>query len=244
MAYRPKNSAEYPILKDIFEPINKVTQLKLDDIYSLNLLQSLLVGFPFLPFTGSSIRPFCLLHLINDIIINNRKNIIEFGSGISTVMVGRLIKTNRLNATVLSVENDLDWVKELRRILEKENLSGIVTIIHAPLTACKLGLDNNQWYDLNVLNKKVNDQFDMVVIDGPQAWEVGKERARFPALPFMSKRMLDSFSIYLDDANRVGERSVLDIWKEMYEIEFRFAGGTLAYHHAGRSFYTEPFVYY
>lgn len=224
--------------------VSFVDNLKLDDIYSIGLLQPLLNGFPFVPFTGASLRPFCLNHIINDVLVNNRKNIIEFGSGISSILIGRLIKNNNLNATLISIEHDLKWRNVLRGYLNTEKLEDVVEVLHLPLMNCKLSIENNDWYDIERLSDSLGDKvFDMVLIDGPPAWEASKGMARYPALPFIRDRLKKDFSIYLDDANRQGESVIIKKWEREYGINFNLAGGTLAFSYGGNAFYTQPFVY-
>src|SRR5690606_38250097 len=62
---------------------------RLEDVHALIVLQPLLVGHPVLPLTGSALRPHCLTHLINDILINRRRRILEFGTGLSTILLAR-----------------------------------------------------------------------------------------------------------------------------------------------------------
>jgi len=220
-------------------------QYKTDDIYAMSLLQPLLSNYTYLPFTGSSLRPFCLIHILNDIVINGRKSIIEFGSGISTVLIGRLIKKNKLNAKLLSIENDENWVKALMGILKTEQIDDVVTLHYAPLKFTKLALDRNKWYDVKALKAVVQGRkFDMVIIDGPAAWEPGKGRSRYPAVPFIAGKLDKNFSIYLDDAIRPGEREVIKMWEAEYGIHFSIASRSLAYCYRGTSFNTEPFSYY
>jgi predicted O-methyltransferase YrrM len=76
--------------------------------------------------------------MLNDIVINDRKSIIEFGSGLSTIMIGRLIKKNGLDTRVLPVEHDEEWMKALAGILKNENTGDAVTLLHARLRACEL----------------------------------------------------------------------------------------------------------
>jgi predicted O-methyltransferase YrrM len=228
---------------DYLENALSAGSLKIDDTYSLGLLQPLLNGYPFLPFTGSSLRPFCLNHIINDIVINARKRIIEFGSGLSTIIIGRLIKKNKLNATIVSVEHDAGWVDVLSTLLRNENLDDVVDLIYAPL---KKGIYSSDtlWYDTLVVEKKINEtKFDMVIVDGPPAWEKGKDRARYPALPFMVNRLNSDYSVYLDDANRMGEQSIIQSWKREHNMVFHISGGSLAFYCSKNGFYTEPFVY-
>jgi hypothetical protein len=231
------------ILEETERPSERMLKLEHDDIYSLNLLQPLLCG-SYLPFTGSSLRPFCLVHILNDIIVNRRQTILEFGAGISTIMIGRLIKRNGLPAKLVSVEHDPKWIGAMRSYIVREELEDVVEIIHAPLTACHLSTHFNLWYDTSVLDYELADSYDMVIIDGPPAWEENKQEARFPALPYIFDRLSGHSSVYLDDANRAGERSIIERWEEDYGLEFSLAGKTLAYATIGHSFHTEPIQYY
>lgn len=237
-----QDKSPYAVKSDF---ISVSQQYKTDDIFALSLLNPLLAYYPYLPFTSSSLRPFCLVHMLNDIIINSRRTIIEFGSGISTILIGRLIKKIKLNATLLSIENDLNWIKALSEILRAEQIDDVVNVQYAPLKSTKLALDNNKWYDVKILKEHVKDtKFDMVIIDGPAAWEPGKGRSRYPAVPFIANKLDKNFSIYLDDAIRPGEREVIKLWEAEYGINFTTAGRSLAYYYKGVAFNTEPFGYY
>jgi hypothetical protein len=214
---------------------------KADDIYSISLLQPLLNGYPFLPFTGASLRPFCLVHILNDIVINGRKSIIEFGSGLSTIMMGRLIKKNNMAATVFSVEHDKEWAKVMEGILHNEGLAEIVTVDYIPLKEWELQGNKYNWYDIELLSHRIEGrQFDMVIIDGPPAWEKGKELSRYPALTFIKEKLSADHSIYLDDADRPGEQYILELWKQRYAVNFNITNGILAYHFSGNAFHTSP----
>ncbi|MFI1745061.1 hypothetical protein [Thalassobellus sediminis] len=121
-------------LTNSFSQINykyKLNRFFSEDILSFNSLGTLIYNYPYIPFTRGSLRPFCLNHIINDIIINDRKQIIEFGSGIAKILIGRLIKKNNLDATLTSIEHDLEWFKLLYKILSKENLNNVMRICYA-----------------------------------------------------------------------------------------------------------------
>jgi len=214
---------------------------KIDDAYALSLLQPLMIGYPFIPFTTASLRPFCLAHMLNDIVINGRKNIIEFGSGLSTILFGRLIRRNRLGAMIFSVEHNAGWAGELKNILDMEDLGDIVRVVHAPLGEYPLAVSGSEWYDVEKLAGAIGDRrFDMMIIDGPPAWEKGNGQARYPAFPFMKDRMAQRYSIYLDDVNRIGEQTVLQRWEEESGLGFRITGKSLAYYYCGEAYFTEP----
>ena len=46
---------------------------------------------PYLPWGSGSMRPAGLVEVCNDVVLNDRCNIVELGSGVSTVMVARLL---------------------------------------------------------------------------------------------------------------------------------------------------------
>lgn len=224
---------------------NRINRLFAEDNLSINYLSALIDGYPYIPFSGSSLRPFCLNHIINDIVINNRKQIIEFGSGISTIFIGRLIKKNNLNATLLSVEHDPEWFKQLSKMLSKEKLEDVVKICYAPLKKCSLAVDENEWYDISIIDSVIeNKLFDMVIIDGPPAWMKDKSRARYPAVPYMVDKLNKNYAIYLDDAIRQGEQAIIALWEQENTIKFNYSGSSLAHYYNGNSFYTEPYAYY
>src|ERR1041384_8054779 len=73
----------------------------------------------FLPITSWSISPKEVLHICNDIAINNRKQIVEFGSGFSTICIAQLLKINGKPVDFVSIENNAEWASELKLILKR-----------------------------------------------------------------------------------------------------------------------------
>lgn len=206
------------------------------NLYALALIQPLLQSYPFIPLTTSSIKPNNLAFLLNDVTLNQRKSILEFGSGISTILMGRLIRKNGLDCKIISVEHDKDWIEFVQGYIDKDGTHEAVQMIYAPLTRSENALDENAWYDTRVLEKSVQGiKFDMVVIDGPPAWEPNKDRARYPAFSFIWNRLCSKAIVCLDDANRDGEKDILAKWEGDYRIKFNYTG-TLAYHVRGNAF--------
>ena len=68
--------------------------------------------------------------MLNDIVTNDRKSIVEFGSGMSTIMIGRLIKNNGLDSRLVTVEHDKGWVDVLAGILRKESIHDVIDNRH------------------------------------------------------------------------------------------------------------------
>lgn len=202
----------------------------MEDIYCRQLLNNLFDGYDQLPITKSSMSFFAIAMIINDIQINNRKTILEFGSGLSTIIISRLIKKNKLPCKIYSIEHDKSWFDLLNNILKKENTSENVVSIHAPLSVSKKSKKNLDWYNeeaiLNGMPKNI--LFDLLIIDGPPAHEKSKSLSRYPALPFAKDKLNKSYSIYLDDASRKGELEVIKFWQEEFNYSFNLINNRIA----------------
>ncbi len=176
----------------------------------------------FIPLSKWSISPSTILHILNDISINKRKNIIEFGSGSSTFYIAKLIKLRKMDAVFYSVDSDKEWVNELERQLSLQGLKEYVKIIYSPLRAVtnEISLDNQKtWYSAEIINSIIPDDqvFDLIVVDGPIG--ANSPLARYSAIPFLKKRIAKKFSIYLDDVEREDEQKILLKWQDELNCE-------------------------
>ena len=82
-------------------------EIKLNDIQASVILSAVDVGF--MPQSSNAISPTLMLHVLNDLIIKQRKSIAEFGSGISTIYMAKIIKDKQLNARIYSIDEDEQW---------------------------------------------------------------------------------------------------------------------------------------
>lgn len=153
--------------------INKSTAnaILTEDIYALQLINGLITQGNYLPLTSMSLRPYALAFICNELVINNREHVIEFGSGISTIVMGRLIKSERLKTQIVSIDENADWVHFMNQRIREENLVDIIRLIHAPLRPKREGPGRPHWYEEDYIIKHIGlDKYDMVVIDGPTAY--------------------------------------------------------------------------
>lgn len=213
-------------------------QERVNDMYALELIHKLRNTSFYLPITTSSLKPHSLALILNEILINGRKNLIEFGSGVSTVVIARLIQANNLQAHLFSVEENESWLTIIKNTLETENLLQYVTLIHAPLINCSLAIENNLWYSVEELNRLIPPQikFDLVLVDGPSAWRPDIELSRYPALEYMQSKLHANFSFFLDDANRRGEQKIIDMWQKKYSYSFYMLNSSLSAIHSGECY--------
>ncbi|NWG29105.1 MAG: hypothetical protein HXY48_11305 [Ignavibacteriaceae bacterium] len=215
---------------------------KLEDLSAYLLIQNL-VKFPeYFPITSSSLRFHTLAVILNDIIINERKSIIEFGSGISTLAIANLSKINRLNYTFVSVEDNIGWFNSMKSYLSTYGLEKFVNLVYAPLEKTNLSPENIPWYSIKSLNEQLSreSRFSLVIVDGPGAWKPETEFSRYPALPYLANSLEDSFSIYLDDTDRKGEKRVLSLWQKELGTKFEKINDTASVFVKGQKLNTIP----
>ena len=156
-----------------------------------------------------------------------RTTAIECGSGLSTVLIARLLR-ERGRGTVHALEHDAEWARLTRASIEAEQLGAYATVIAAPLTRTALGSPNAHWYDGAALVELPRDA-DLLLIDGPPAAPAGEtNRARHPALPMLAGHLAAGCLVLLDDADRDGERWAIDRWRADLGVDLVPCGARLA----------------
>jgi hypothetical protein len=186
----------------------------------------------YLPWTGHALRPFAVATLANDLVVNRRRAYLEFGAGVSTVLVAKVAALNGLELDLVSVEHDRAWIDVLLRILEREGLAERVRFLHCPL------VDRTEpspfgalrWYDERpLLAGLAGRPRDLVLVDGPPAG--GRSASRYPAVPFLRAHGLiaEDASILLDDVHRPAERLIARSWAALTGVRFELPHGRVAY---------------
>jgi hypothetical protein len=176
-----------------------------DDRHAWHILSPLMVQGGYLPWTTGAMRPAGLVVVCNEIVHGARTGIVECGSGVSTVLLARLLR-DRGAGFLVALEHDPHWAAIVRDHLRRENLDAIARVIYAPLVGDPL------WYRVAGL-----DEFpagiDLLIVDGPPAFDPGHGTRRAPALPRFADRLVAGAAVILDDINRPGEREVIAGWE-------------------------------
>lgn len=179
------------------------------------------MNVPYLPWPASAIAPSALLSILNDIEINGRRTIVEFGCGISTVYMAMLAK--RTGARIVSFDDNPEWVALVREWIDRISATSLCEIVVAPLKPNGHGIDGNHWYDEAVVTDRLADlTVDLVLVDGPIAYTQEKRLARYPALPSVVARLGDRCAVFLDDIRRSGEREIAERWAQQFGLSFEF----------------------
>lgn len=188
------------------------------------------MGVPYLPWPASAIAPSALLSILNDIEINGRRNIVEFGCGISTVYMAMVAK--RTGASIISFDDNPAWAAIVREWIDRIEAAAHCEIVIAPLGPNDHAVDGNHWYDQAVVADRLAEvTVDLVLVDGPIAYTQEKRLARYPALPNISARLGDRCAIFLDDIRRSGEQEIAERWARQFDLTFE--------HHPGRGGYAK-----
>ena len=158
-------------------------------------------------------RPAALVTVCNEIVHGARTRIVECGSGMSTVVLARLLR-ERGEGGLVALEHDSRWAALVEEQLRSEGLSGIARVHYAPLGA------RPPWYDLHD-SDRLPAEVDLLIVDGPPAFDPGHGTRRAPALPWFENRLLDGATVILDDIDRDGEREVLSLWERTTDWRFK-----------------------
>lgn len=160
-----------------------------------------------LPWTNFSMRPAAIEAAVSDVLLNQRRAIVECGSGNSTVYLARLL--SRLGrGHLVTVEHDAGWAELTSTLLEQDHLTEWVTLVHAPLVG--------GWYDRGRLPEV--ESIELLVVDGPPANTSQLADARYPAWPHFANALAPGATVLLDDIDRPGETAVLDRWAREYGV--------------------------
>ena len=119
--------------------------------------------------------------------------VVEFGSGVSTVVLARYGRLT--GAEIISVDHDPAHLKKTRDTLLSLGLLDAVD-----LRLCRL-TGEPPFYDVHL-----PDRVDLVVVDGPPDSTGGRDRA----LDFVLPRLRPGWVVWLDDAHRPVETAILD----------------------------------
>jgi rhodanese-related sulfurtransferase len=163
----------------------------------------------FLPWTSSTMRPAAILAVTSDIVINQRRVIVECGSGNSTVFAARVLSRHGIDGHVHSLDHDPGWANLTARAIAREDLQRWATVTCAPLV--------HGWYDRDMV--PAVEGIDLLVVDGPPAYEPEIETDREPALDVFWDRLAPGATIILDDSGRRGEKRAIAAWRKRYGVE-------------------------
>lgn len=139
----------------------------------------------------------------------NRINILECGSGQSTIAIADRLRSKG-NGKIYSLEDNIDRFNLINRSIQQHELQDFCEIIHAPLIPCFKNISSSLWYEIAEFNP--SEAIDILIVDGPAALTKGTTLSRYPALSQLKKFLAEDAIVFLDDTDRDGEAEILNRW--------------------------------
>jgi glycosyltransferase involved in cell wall biosynthesis len=150
---------------------------------------------------------------------NSSLTIVEAGSGVSTVVLGYLLKKFFPQGKVFSLEHSYDFYEQMKKGIEFHRLGSFAEVFYAPLISYWINGQEWLYYDLKEVKKRLQEEkrkVDVLFVDGPPA--PVRKNIRYPILPLLKEFLPEEFLIILDDAKREDEREVAYMWKKELQV--------------------------
>ncbi len=190
-------------------------------------LAPLVAAGPYLPWGAGTMRVAGLVAVCNDVVLSDRRCVVELGSGTSSVLLARLLRERWPGGEHrhVTVEHDAAWARWVSEQLVREGLADRTTVLHVPLCPHAHGQAGLPWYDDGRLQDGLDgalggEPVDLLVVDGPPADTADRVLARYPALPVVHPRLAPGATVVLDDVERPGEQEVLTRWEREFDVRF------------------------
>lgn len=178
-------------------------------IQAIGEIQKLLpLRAPIQPMTGWAATPELAAAVLRHIILHKPDTIVEFGSGVTTLINGYGLETYHPTGKLISLDHDPDYAKITETELENHKLSGYSEIRIAPLKPVNCRGKTYTWYDSEHLS--FSSGVDLLIVDGPPVKT--EQFARYPALPLMADHLSRNCTIILHDTNRAEEGAIVEMW--------------------------------
>lgn len=152
--------------------------------------------------------------------LRTRAPILECGSGLSTLLVGRVAQDT--GATLWALEHEPAWRTRVDDALVRAGVRG-ATVCDSPLTR----YGEFDWY---TVPPSLPARFALVLCDGPPAATRG---GRYGLLPVLGDRLTADAVVLLDDAQREDEQEIARRWRDLFGHEPQLLGTDKPYFRFG-----------
>jgi Methyltransferase domain len=159
---------------------------------------------------GWAASPDFLLEIALHILKATPHIVVECGSGVSSVVIGRCLQLNG-RGRLYSMEHDAEFAKSTRKEIEMHGLAAYATVLDCPLQPQELNGTKRLWYSTDSFP---NSGIDMLVVDGPP--DHIEKLARYPTGALLFPRLTSGAVVFVDDLNRTDERKTFEIWSKEF----------------------------
>jgi predicted O-methyltransferase YrrM len=181
----------------------------------------LLDGLP-LDYGDWAADPYFLKVLVQLIHRHKPKNILECGSGTSTVLVSQTQGQVSPSGSVTALEHLPEFAEKSRWLVKEHGLQKQATIVEAPLQEWTVDGKQVSWYGIE-LARFGNQKIDMLIVDGPP--NSTGPAARYPAAFVLQEYLANDCVIIMDDGDRPNEEYAAHQWADLLGAEIEYMGG-------------------
>lgn len=159
-------------------------------------------------------------HLLQVILSKTSGNVLDVGSGISTILSGYAVEL-RGGGKVISLEHDQKYAEKTYSMIKAHRLENFIELYYCPIVDYTINEKKWSWYDISAV--KNITEIEVVCIDGPPGSL--HELARYPALPLLHQYLTKSATILLDDGARIDEKAIAEKWIVEFNLEYEYLPG-------------------
>lgn len=141
-----------------------------------------------------------------------RGHVLECGSGLSTLIAGMIAQ--RTGSRLWSLEHQPEWVEATNAALQRFGIDS-AAVCHVPVR----NFGEYNWYDISCV--ELPSRFELVICDGPPGDTHG---GRYGLLPECAALLGPGCTVLLDDAQRPGEKAVLERWALEFSTRYVLEG--------------------
>lgn len=145
-------------------------------------------------------------------------HIVELGSGISTVILARVLPNLLEDSQITSIEGDETYARHAQEMLRQHKLDRYANVSWVPYAPS----DGPVWFSKPELEQVLCEKrVDILIVDAPPGSL--QPRARQPAIPFFLQFLDEGSVVMLHDALRPDESRIAKEWKRFFRVCYQIA---------------------
>lgn len=216
-------TSSYAIRQELKE-IKRNQKTKNEELFAFQMVAPYL-GEKYFPLTGYVLSPLLVQKILNEISLNKCKQILEFGSGFSSIVVCNFILKHNLDVHFTTVDNDAAYLEYVKSHISNPNDSRF-KFLAAPIEEKAIFMEANQWYSIPALSSALvaSIKYDLILVDGPY----GKlqKNIRFGFMDTFQNNYDENTIFYIDDTNRMDEQNIVKQLKTKFNMDSWEYGNT------------------
>ena len=148
--------------------------------------------------------------------------IVECGSGTSTVFMAKLLKQVNPRGEITALEHLAEYAQKTDQLLQDHTVEQKTEVLRTPLREWEVGGKLLSWYGVDP-DCFPEDSIDLLVVDGPP--HTTGENPRYAAAFVLEEYLSEKCVILLDDGDRYGEKKAARQWADLLNTELEYLGG-------------------